>query len=396
LDSPRHTPSGYSGPATVPVKDSAAHIQKLEAECRRLKAALQTQEIKHVALINSMGEGLIILDPKGRISQVNAYATTALGFTKEELIGKWFPGVIVLVDQAGRELDPLRRPIIEALTEGKPISEYTNILCKDGTSIPVLITASPIIIDGKPAGSIEVFRDLTKERQLDLAKDDFVSIASHQLRTPATGVKAILSMLAGENFGSLNDKQAHYLEMANRSNDRQLRIIEDLLSVARADAGTMDLSLDYVDLVSLVREVAHEHQTDLVKHRQTLALSVPPSAHVLADGPKLQMVIDNLIGNACKYTPSGGSIKVSVTQADTHVTLTVSDTGVGIEPDDIETIFMKFGRVDNVMSTPGGSTGLGLYLAKKIIELHNGDITVESVTGEGSSFHIVIPTTHTG
>jgi PAS domain S-box-containing protein len=396
---PRRSPNPRP-PVPVAGKASQSNTNQMEiskqliAEINRLKIALLNQQIQNDALINSLGEGLIIVDPHGDIAKVNAYASAALGFTEEELIGKWFPKTIVAVDQHGNTIDPMARPITEALTEGKPISEYTSLLRKDGSSLPVLLTASPVIMDGKPAGAIEVFRDLTKERQLDLAKDDFVAIASHQLRTPATGIKAILSMLQGENFGPLNEKQQRYLGMATQSNDRQLRIIEDLLSVARADAGTMDLALDYVDLTELVNCIVREHAPDLKARRQQLQFQSPAQLHIVGDGQKLQMVIDNLISNASKYTPKGGRISVRLTRTDSESMVEVTDTGVGIAAEHLNDIFAKFGRINNELSVPGGSTGLGLYLAKKIMNLHNGDISVQSQTGQGSTFTITLPNAH--
>ena len=356
-----------------------------------LEKALDSQQVQNDALMNSLGEGLVVIDTSGIIAQINDYALRALGFTRAALLGRWYPGAIVVVDQYGQPVDPLSRPITEALTEGKPVSEYTQLLRQDGSMMPVFLTVSPILIDGKPAGAIEVFRDLTKERELDLAKEDFVSLASHQLRTPVTGVKAILSMLNDENFGPMNEKQHRYLNMAIASSERQLDIIEDLLSVARVDAGTMDLELDYVDLVGLLRVVADEHQAEIAGRGQTLTLETPENLSLMVDGQKIQMVIDNLISNASKYTPPNGFIEAGLRAGDEGVHIWVKDTGVGIAESQISTAFAKFGRIENNLTAPAAGTGLGLYLAKKIIGLHNGDIRVMSRPNEGSVFEVILP-----
>jgi PAS domain S-box-containing protein len=360
-------------------------------EIDRLKKALESQQIRNDALINSLGEGLMVINTQGLISQINTYALNALGFTAEELLGRWFPGAIVVVDEHGRHIDPLSRPVTEALTEGQPVSEYTSILRRDGTPMPVFLTVSPILIDGRPGGAIEVFRDLTKERELDLAKEDFVSLASHQLRTPVTGVKAILSMLHDGNFGPVNEKQARYLSLAIDNTERQLDIIEDLLSVARADAGTLDLELDYIDVTELLRTVARDHEPEIAARAQSLQLEAAEVIRMVVDGPKMQMVVDNLLSNASKYTPQGGRIEAGIRYEAGAVHIWVKDTGIGIAQQHISAAFAKFGRVENDLTAPAGGTGLGLYLAKKIVTLHNGDIRVTSRLGEGSVFEVVLP-----
>lgn len=347
------------------------------------------------ALINSLGEGLLVVDRDGNISEANVYALRALGYLEDELVGQNFLRAIEALDQHGQPIDPLNRPITRALTKGEAVTDYANLLRRDGTTLPVLITVSPIVIDGKPEGAIEIFRDLTREKQLDLAKDDFVSIASHQLRTPATGVKSILAMLAKGDFGPINQLQQKYLDLAIQSNDRQLSIIEDLLSVARADAGTMELDLDYIDLADLTRQVIDEQRSCVEDRRQSLGVSLPDTAKVVADDQKIRMVIDNLINNASKYTPPQGSILVELRQTPHQTRLRVEDTGVGVPAEHMDTIFSKFGRVDNELSVQGESTGLGLYLAKRIVAMHNGDITLESVVGQGSVFEIILPNTQT-
>jgi PAS domain S-box-containing protein len=360
-------------------------------DVEELKRKLESQRIQHNALINSLDQGLAVIGPEGNIRQVNSYALEALGFAEDEIVGRRFSQAIVAVDDMGQVLDPLRRPITEAFIEGRAVTEYTNLLRKDGTSLPVALTAAPIIIDNKPAGAIDVFRDLTRERQLDLAKNDFVSLASHQLRTPATGVKAILHMIISGDFGPLSSVQKKYLQRALENNERQLDIIEDLLNVARADAGALELTLDYLDVSELVRAVALEHREPAQAKGHTIVVHAAERIRTLADGQKLAMVIDNLVSNAIKYTSEAGRIIVRVEQSNAEVHISVSDQGIGINHEDIAIIFDKFARVQHVLSSAGDGTGLGLYLARQVIYLHNGNIQVTSTPGKGSTFRVSIP-----
>jgi PAS domain S-box-containing protein len=376
-------------------KNQALTKRELLSQVKELKRQLASRAIANDALINSLDEGLVVIGPDGSILRVNTFAVTALGFSEQEMLLQRFSHMIVAVDDRGRELDPLSRPMAEAFIEGKPVTEYTNLRRKNGTLLPVALTASPVIIDGKPAGAIDVFRDLTKERQLDLAKNDFVSLASHQLRTPASGVKAILHMLGSGDFGALTEVQHRYVQRAMETNDRQLRIIEDLLNVARADAGTLDLNLDYLNVAELVRSVALEHMAGAQAKQQRFVVIAQEQMFVMADGQKLGMAMDNLISNAIKYTPPEGRVTVRLIEHNGKMEFCVEDTGVGIEPDQLHRIFDKFGIAvaDHPHPGSGDSTGLGLYLAKQVVALHNGDIQVESVLGQGSTFRICLPVT---
>src|SRR6202050_1823453 len=366
-------------------------MEELKAQVNNLKRQLEQERVKHNALIDSLDEGLVVIGPDGYITQVNQYAMRTLGFREDELVGERFSRVIVAIDDSGHEIETLRRPITEAFMEGRAVTENTNLRRKDGSSLPVALTASPILIAGKPSGAIDVFRDLTKERQLDLAKNEFVSLASHQLRTPASGVKAVLHMLHSGDFGPLSAQQLRYLQRAIDSNDRQLRIIEDLLNVARADAGTLELNLDYIDLSALLRTGVFEHRPAIQIKRLAVETNIPDELWSRADGPKLEMGADNLISNAVKYTPAGGRVRVSLAEGLKEIALTVEDSGVGIATDQLPVIFAKFGRMENELSAPADGTGLGLYLAKYITVLHNGDITVTSQPGSGSSFRVSLP-----
>jgi PAS domain S-box-containing protein len=368
------------------------YLKKLLDELAAARTERDEVKSRTAAMLNSLGEGLIATDDQGKITMVNDYALDALGYTHDSLIGTWFPKTVIATDQYSRPLPTLVRPIIKALTTGQTISEYAYYLKRDGTLMPVLITVSPVIVNDVPSGAIEVFRDLTKEHQLDVAKEEFVSLASHQLRTPATGVKSILSMLSAGDFGPLSDMQKKFIDKAMHTNNRQLQLIEDLLNVALVDSGKLELDLDYADLAGVVREIASDHADAINNRQQKLSVNLPDTALILVDVAKITMVLDNLISNASKYTPAGGKIDVTLKNYKDMLTVAVQDQGVGIQAEDIPRIFTKFTRLPNELSTTVGGTGLGLFLAKNIVELHGGSIAVTSKPNEGSTFTIKLPT----
>lgn len=228
---------------------------------------------------------------------------------------------------------------------------------------------------------------------LNQAKDEFISLASHQLRTPATGVKQYLGMLIGDFAGEMSGDQRTLAQHAYDSNERQLNVITDLLSVAQADAGKINLQKRETDLVRMIEGILDEqagkfndrHQAVSFRHRED---AYP--AHV--DNGRMRMVLENLVDNASKYTPEGRPINVSISRpAPGRVRITIRDQGVGISCENIDTIFDKFIRVDNPLSAIVGGSGLGLYLARRIVELHGGHISVASTPGKGSAFSVTLP-----
>lgn len=230
--------------------------------------------------------------------------------------------------------------------------------------------------------------------ELNHSKDEFISIASHQLRTPATGVKQYVGMLLEGFAGDVTPRQQEMLEKAYESNERQLRIVSDLLKVAQVDAGKVMFSMSNVDLNELIRDVLREQKATLEKRQQQVTFTAAdPPLIVFVDRDSVRMVCENIIDNASKYSEEGKPITISLADRPDGICIDVKDEGVGISRDDRNKLFEKFSRIDNPLSTKVGGTGLGLYWAKKIIDLHDGDITLTSTKGIGTTFTITFPKT---
>ncbi len=229
-----------------------------------------------------------------------------------------------------------------------------------------------------------------KELEVEAMKDRFLSLATHQLQTPATGIKLALSMLRDGVAGKLNKEQSDLVHDAIEGNNRGISIVSDLLNVARVDSGRMILEKTSTDLYDLVHDIVREQQQTIEARKQSIRVT---AEHVVAlfDAPRLRMAIENLVSNASKYTPDGGKITIELPKATDTITIKVLDAGVGIAKKDIPRMFTKFTRIDNELSTKREGTGLGLYLAKQIVELHGGEILVESEVGKGSQFTVQLP-----
>ncbi|HSW66328.1 MAG TPA: CHASE domain-containing protein [Bacillota bacterium] len=231
-----------------------------------------------------------------------------------------------------------------------------------------------------------------KERAVELAKDELLSLASHQLRTPATGVKQYVGMILQGFAGDITDEQRTLLEKAFASNDRQLQTINEILHLAKIDAGRIVLAPTMTNLGELIQDIAAEQKPDVDAAHHHLKIDIPKKPIELSvDAHMLRMAIENVLSNAIKYTPTQGTISVSLFRRMGHIYIRITDTGVGIAQQDLEKMFKQFTRLPNEMSQQVGGTGIGLYLAKHLIELHGGTITVESQLGEGSTFTVILP-----
>jgi signal transduction histidine kinase len=219
-------------------------------------------------------------------------------------------------------------------------------------------------------------------KQLDMLKDEFVSLASHELRTPMTAINSYIWMMLDDKNGSINDKQKVYLQNALTSTKRLISLVNDMLNVSRIESGRMIIKQAPVN----IEKIAEETITEILPTAQTQGLTVvvekpaKPLPDVFADSDKIKEVIMNLLGNSLKFTPSGGKITISFSEKDDFVETYVTDTGQGIKEEDIPKLFKKFGMIEGnyFKTTPGQGTGLGLYIAKSIVELHGGNISVHS------------------
>ncbi len=228
--------------------------------------------------------------------------------------------------------------------------------------------------------------------ELNQAKDEFISVASHQLRTPATSVKQYIGMVLEGMFGELTEVQEEILSKAYDSNERQLKIVSDLLKVARVDAGKVILRETETDISQLVADVVLE-ESGIAKERGQEIIFEPATEETVAwvDRDTIRMVFENLIDNASKYSEAGTSIQVNVKSRGNAVQVEIRDEGVGIDQKDSVRLFEKFSRIHNPLSTQAGGSGLGLYWAKKVVDLHNGTIEVESEVGKGTTFTVSLP-----
>lgn len=342
-------------------------------------------------LFDCIGEGAIITDERGYIARINQSALQILGYKEEELTGKWYTDAILAENVDGSEIPNIDRPITEAFLRGESVFRRICYRKKDGTLVPVALTVSPLVFNNQPIGAIQVFRDISEEVELEKAKDEFISIASHQLRTPATVVKQYTGMLLEGYAGELSDTQKQMLQKAYQYNNTQLHIINDLLKVAQADANRVVTIRKPTDMVHLLKEVIASSKLDYDSHHvQLIFKTLVKSVMCNVDPLHMRMIFENLLSNANKYSPEERKVVVELKDDLDNVIISVKDEGVGIALKDLPKLFTKFSRIDNPLSHAGG-TGLGLYWAKKLVDLHGGQVIVTSKLNKGTTFTVEIP-----
>jgi PAS domain S-box-containing protein len=367
-------------------------LEDLEAE----KKKVENERIKDEALLASIGEGMVAVDITGTVIKANEQAQQLLGWKSEQLLGEnWFERVPML-DSRNQPIALEKRPVRIALAVGKRVMNGDYLFMrKDTTVFPAFMTASPIIQGDKATGAILVFRDITHEREVDKAKSEFVSLASHQLRTPLSAINWYTEMLLAGDAGEINKEQRKYLDEVYRGNQRMVELVNSLLNVSRIDLGTFSVEPEPTNITEIADSVLKELKPQSSEKKLRVEVEYDANIPTMNLDPKLiRMILQNLLSNSVKYTPEKGAVRLCITiesRPHKHLQIVVADTGYGIPADQTDKIFTKLFRADNVMEKDTEGTGLGLYLVKSILETTGGTISFKSRKDKGTQFFVTLP-----
>lgn len=362
-------------------------LDDLETE----KMRAEEEKLKDEAILASIGEGMVATDSNGNVIIMNKAAENMIGITLEEIRGKPLKEV-ELKDENDQLIEDGRRPLKLALATGRRINALHYIVKRDKTKFPATITASPIILNEKTVGAIIIFRDVTRETQIDRMKTEFISLASHQLRTPLSAIKWFAEMLLAGDVGKLSTEQTELLNNIYQSNERMIALVSSLLNISRIESGRIIVDPQPTDLKELIDGIIKEVEVRAKEKKQTILVSVHALLPKINIDPRLiRQVYLNLLTNAIKYTPREGEIHVIISKKDDFVLSQVSDNGYGIPKKEQERIFEKFYRANNIVKIETDGTGLGLYLVKSIIDSSHGRIWFESEEGKGTTFWFTLP-----
>ncbi len=342
-------------------------------------------------LLESVGDGLIAIDRYWHITLWNKASSLLTGFSQEEALGRPFKEIVKFIGEDKSENIVF---IEEAMLYGKTytMKDNTKLIKKDGSEIDVGDSASPIFDEGgKVVGAIIVFRDISHERELQKAREEFASLAAHQLRGPVTVIKGYTSMLVEEGAGK-NKEWGGYLEDMQKAVDRLDSLVNALLNVSRLEVGTLAINPEPANVADIADEVIRGLAPRINEKKLTLDKNYAKGLPSISVDVKLmQAVLQNLFSNAVKYTPEGGKISIGIEKENSSLLIKIADTGYGIPKDEQAKIFTKFFRASNSAKTVTEGSGLGLYIVKTIIGQVGGRIWFESEVDKGSTFFVSLP-----
>lgn len=367
-----------------------------------LQAQLSQVSSKSDVIINSIADGVVVIDSRGIVQLINPAAQTMLGWPNRDAVGLDYRSVIKLIDGAGNPVAEELSPIRQVMASNKSATNNDFILVtKSSKKVLVSLVVSPVGEDSHQTGVIAVFRDITREKEEERQKAEFISTASHEMRTPVASIEGYLGLAMNPATAVIDEKAKSYLQKAHEATQHLGRLFQDLLTVSKAEDARLIPRQQAVDMIRFTREVVEglqqkakekgiflsyapgDHDTDGNKR-------ITPMYYALADPDHMREVLSNLIDNAIKYTMQG-SVTVDVKGDSDNVTISVADTGLGIPPEDLPHLFQKFYRVDNSDTRTIGGTGLGLYISRRLTEANNGHIKVTSTYGKGSTFSVQVP-----
>lgn len=368
---------------------------------------LHDEKQKSDLILNAIEDGVVLLDDKKTVQLFNPAAGVITGWDQKEAVGIDYASIFNLVDDKGEKYPKENCPFERAYSTKVTVRDQkANLSTRSNTTISLDITVSPLLNQqGDIKGLVGVFRDVSEDRKASQQRAEFVSTASHEMRTPVAAIEGYLALALNEKVSTIDSRAKSYLEKAHESTKHLGELFQDLLTSAKAEDGRLMNHPGVVEMGQLV-----ESLTDGLKFsadKKGLGIEfvlgaptqfidasggnvVKPLYYTYVDPDRIREVITNLFDNAVKYTETG-KITIGLTGDDTVVQVRVTDTGAGIPSEDQPHLFEKFYRVDNSSTRTVGGTGLGLFICRKIVELYNGRIWVASEVGKGSTFYINLP-----
>ncbi|HRE46489.1 MAG TPA: GAF domain-containing protein [Aggregatilineales bacterium] len=364
----------------------------------RLAAMVRREQVdstKNLAIVDSIADGVMVGSREGEITQFNTASERILGLPRKQIIGKHISALSGLYAAAGGQswLEAIER-WTNAPTEHRAGEEVRAQLALDNGRY-VAVTLSPVTMGDQFLGTVTVFRDITREIEVDRMKSEFVATVSHELRTPMTSIKGYADLLLLGAAGKVTEQQQRFLSTIKTNADRLSVLVNELLDISRIDRGVVKLNLQPTDLMGIIDMSLNQIGERIRSEKKDVNVenTLPENLPLLrADPDKLLQIINHLVANAYSYTRVGGTIRLGAVPEERSVVITVTDTGVGIPKDKQDRIWERFYRDEEqtlVMETSGA--GLGLSIVKEYVDLHNGQVWLESEVGEGTTFYIRIP-----
>lgn len=370
--------------------------------------SLTDQQKRFEIIVQNIEDGVVLFDSQGTVQLLSPSAEKITGWNPKDASGINVRQVVQLVNDKGEEYKDPDNPLAKITKSNTPIRDNdAYIINRDKVQVAVSLSVSPIINEaGQTTAAVAVFRDVTKERAQDQQRKDFVSTASHEMRTPVAEIEGYLALALNEKVATMDEKARGFIDKAYASTRHLGKLFQDLLTSAKAEDGNLVSNPIVMDMGEVLEKISDDLKvigskknivtqfvvgsSSVIDARTDKGQVIRPIYYVYADPDRINEVVTNLYDNALKYTEKG-EITIGITGNDKIVQFYVKDTGLGIPKQDIDHLFQKFYRVDSSATRTISGTGLGLFICKKIIETFNGRIWVESELGQGSTFFINLP-----
>ncbi|HDQ72410.1 MAG TPA: response regulator [Chloroflexi bacterium] len=366
-------------------------ITQQAQEMGQLLRHQQEESSKNQAILTSIGDGVVVNDMEGKIILVNPAAERILDTPSGDLIERDFKSFYAIFDKKSGQEATRAMEMLLGTPESEIRKAYKMILKVNDMVIQAHL--SPVITQRSSfLGVVTVLRDITKEVEADRAKSEFVSNVSHELRTPMTAIKGYGDLLHAGAVGPLNDEQKRFLKIIKNNADRLTALINDLLDISRVETGRVRFEPKSMHIGDVIADVVNALAVPAEGKGQTLTYEIVGGLpKIIGDKDRLNQVVTNLVGNAIRYTPEGGKIEVRAYPVEGAVRVDVTDSGIGIAPDDLAHLFERFYRADHPLVQEAAGTGLGLSISRMFVEMHGGRVWVESELGKGSTFTFILP-----
>ncbi|MBA3679158.1 PAS domain S-box protein [Candidatus Saccharibacteria bacterium] len=385
------------------VKDQTIQLTNQVKDLSSAKAEILQSKAKDDALLSSIGEGVFAVNHNKEIILFNKAASNITGYSVEEVMGRKYDEILQFkVEKSHTGISTF----IDQTLKGKQGVVQVNAFVKNksGKWFPIADSVSPVVEKNTISGAIIVFRDITKELQIEETKTEFVSLASHQLRTPLTAISWYTELLLKDSHKDLTANQRKYIKEVQLGNERMVSLVNALLNLSRLELGTVAIDPQEISLSEVCESVQSEIKLLIKKRKQTFTVDVPSTVPAIkTDAQLLRIILQNFVTNAVKYTPENGTIEVHAEYINKNTTkygqkisantvlVSVEDNGYGIPKAENSKIFTKLYRASNIKTKNTDGTGLGMYMVKLLAEILKSSIWFTSIEGKGSTFYLAIP-----
>jgi len=374
----------------VALSNASQDLQASEQELAKQLMVVASEKERIEAIVSSVGEGLLVVGPEGRVFMSNKTASFILGKSEESMLGTELKAIFGV--KGVKKLSPFA-PVLDVLMKKQTVRvQEASFARDDGEMVILALTATPVDLEGSLIGGVIVFHDVTEQNLIAAAKDQFITTAAHQLRTPLSGIRWAMSLILDGSVGEVKEEQRELIKKSYDSVNRLNLLINDLLDIDKLETEKKTLNFVPVDIALLLKDILNELDGQISQKK--IKVSFDPKVEGIEpelDKGSVQVVFQNLVENAVRYTKEGGEVRIEVEKEPKAVHVSVEDNGIGIPRNQQKSIFTRFFRAGNAQLMEPDGSGLGLYITKQIVDRHKGKMWFESEEGKGTVFHVTLP-----